>query len=339
MPGFQLLHRSRQSTEFSCGPAAVQAVLRHWGRDVAEEELMELMETNSDVGTHPENLVRGVRALGLEAEMKENATIDELREFTSSGHPVVTLGQVWRSSQGKAMSAEDDWDSGHYIVVLGVDKDNVYFQDPYLRMGKGFAPHKAFEAHWHQAMGGDLSTQKLVHVAIFIRGENPTEQQHSDPIDLSTIDFRKFGSINMIVAQFPGNFLPFDFLHELSDLWQSADVRPAAFILLRKDADGNLMGIEGGRLEDDNDVVGMNALLAAIAEQSVSGSLLVRSRAEAAMRVAAKVDFGLSMADLNKIAQRLPSDRSAIILLMENIWERRFNEAAARYGGALINQR
>ena len=45
----------------------------------------------------------------------------------------------------------------------------------------------------------------------------------------------------------------------------------------------------------------MNALLGAIAEQSVSGSLLVRSKAEAAMRVAAKVDFGLSTADLNKI--------------------------------------
>ena len=72
MAQFQLLNRSRQSTEFSCGPAAVQAVLRHWGRDVAEEELMELMGTNSDVGTHPENIVRGVRALGLQAEMKEN---------------------------------------------------------------------------------------------------------------------------------------------------------------------------------------------------------------------------------------------------------------------------
>ena len=57
------------------------------------------------------------------------------------------------------------------------------------------------------------------------------------------------------------------------------------------------------------------------------------------MRVAAKVDFGLSTADLNKIAERLPSDRSAIILLMENTWESRFKEVAARYGGTLLRQK
>jgi hypothetical protein len=296
------------------------------------------MGTNSEVGTHPENIVKGVRALGLQAEMRENVTVDDLREFTSFGNPVITLGQVWRSSQGKAMSVEDDWDSGHYIVVLGVDKDNVYFQDPYLRMGKGFAPCPHFEAHWHQAMGGDFSNRKLIHVAIFIEGVKPVEEKEKG-IDISSIDFQKFGSINLIVTEFPGNFLPFDFLSEFRDLWQSEFVRPSAFILLRKDREGRLTAIEGGRLEAESDIVGMNALLGAIAEQSVSGSLLVRSKAEAAMRVAAKVDFGLSTSDLNKIAERLPSDRSAIILLMENVWERRFKEVAARYGGALVRQK
>ena len=338
MAQFQLLNRSRQSTEFSCGPAAVQAVLRHWGRNVAEEELMELMGTNSDVGTHPENIVRGARALGFQAEMKENTTVDELQAFTSSGSPVITLGQVWRSSQGKAVSVEDDWDSGHYIVVLGADRENVYFQDPYLRMGKGFAPRKHFEAHWHQAMGGDLSNPKLMRVAIFIKGEKPAEEQN-EAIEAASIDFRKFGSINLVVSEFPGDFLPFDFLSELRDLWESELVRPAAFILLRKDAEGRLSAIEGGRLQDDEEIVGMNALLGAIAEQSVSGSLLVRSKAQAAMRVAAKVDFGLSTDDLNKVADRLSSNRSAIIFLMENTWERRFKETAARYGGAVIRER
>jgi predicted double-glycine peptidase len=338
MSSFQLLNRSRQSTEFSCGPAAVRSVLNYWGRDVDEAKLMQLMGTNSEVGTHPENIVRGVRSLGLQAEMKMNVTVDELQEFTSSGHPVITLGQVWRSSQGKAVSAEDDWDSGHYIVVLGADKDNVYFQDPYIRMGKGFAPRKAFEAHWHQAMGGDLSKPKLIHLAIFIKGEKPADTKN-EFADLSSIDFSKFGSINMVVARFPGSFLPFDFLHELADLWASEFVRPAAFILMRKDSEGRLSAIEGGRLEDDHDVIGINAVLGRVAEQTVSGALLVRSNAEAAVRAAAKTDFGLSTGDLNKIGERLPLDSSAIVLMMENTWERRFKEVAARYGGAVVNQK
>jgi predicted double-glycine peptidase len=340
MAAFQLLHRSRQTTEFSCGPAAVQAVLRHWGHDVAEQTLMDLMETNSEVGTHPENIVRGVRSLGLQAELKQNVTLDELQHFTSSGNPVIALGQVWRSGgQGSPTSVADDWESGHYIVVLGVDKDNVYFQDPYLRMCKGFAPRKEFEAHWHQAMGGDLNNPKLIHLAIFITGDEPAEDAGVEAVDLSSLNFSQIGSINLLVTEFPDTFLPFDLMNELRDIWESEIVRPAAFILLRKHKDGGLSAVEGGRLQDEKDIIAFNALLAAIAEQSVSGSLLVRSKAQAAMRVAAKGDFGLSTNDLGKIGERLPPGRTAIVLLVENTWERRFRTGVERYGGRILNQR
>jgi hypothetical protein len=57
------------------------------------------------------------------------------------------------------------------------------------------------------------------------------------------------------------------------------------------------------------------------------------------VRVAAKTDFGLSTSDLNKIGDRLAPDSSAIVLMMENTWERRFKEVAGRYGGAVVNQK
>ena len=53
---------------------------------------------------------------------------------------MIALAQVWLSAKGMGgKSVEEEWDSGHYVVVLGVDKDYVYFQDPYMRMGKAFA--------------------------------------------------------------------------------------------------------------------------------------------------------------------------------------------------------
>ena len=42
MTNFRLLSRARQSTEYTCGPSALQAVLRYWGRDVAEDEIARL---------------------------------------------------------------------------------------------------------------------------------------------------------------------------------------------------------------------------------------------------------------------------------------------------------
>src|SRR6478609_6382803 len=101
-------------------------------------------------------MIRGAQALGLDAELRENVSLEELEAFTSAGHPVIALAQVWHSQKDTPASAEDEWDCGHYIVVLAVDKDYVYFQDPYIRMSKAFAPRKAFEEHWHQVMGGDL---------------------------------------------------------------------------------------------------------------------------------------------------------------------------------------
>jgi len=29
-------------------------------------------------------------------------------------------------------------------------KEHVYFEDPYMRMGKGPLPRQAFEEHWHK---------------------------------------------------------------------------------------------------------------------------------------------------------------------------------------------
>ena len=177
MTNFRLLSRARQSTEYTCGPSALQAVLRYWGKDVAEDEIAKLADTTSEVGTFPEDLARSAKALGFKAEVKEGLTLDEVQKFTAAGHPMIALAQVWLSAKGMGgKSVEEEWDSGHYIVVLGVDKDYVYFQDPYAMMSKAFLPRKVFEAHWHQAMGGDVINQpKLSHVGIFVRGKKPAK--------------------------------------------------------------------------------------------------------------------------------------------------------------------
>jgi len=340
MDQFRLLKRTRQSTEYSCGASALQSVLSYWGRDVDEAELMKLLHTTPEAGTYPEDIVAGARALGFEAQAKENLTLDEVEKFTADGHPMIALGQVWRSQSGSAPSVEEDWDNGHYIVVLGVDPDYVYFQDPYMRMSKAFVPRHMFEAHWHQAMGGDLTTNpKLIHLGIFVRGEKPAERKAVGAVDISSLDFHKMGSLNLMITQFRGFLLPYDFLNELRDLWKDEGVRPNAFIFLRKDKDGNVSGMEGSGLQEDEDAIVINALVAAVTSQSIGGTGSRKSRIESAVKAAAEGDFGLSAGDIQEIARKLPPDHSAIIGLFENVWERRFKDVAGKHAGAVIDQR
>jgi len=341
MTNFRLLSRARQSTEYTCGPAALQAVLRYWGKDVAEEEIATLAGTTSEVGTFPEDLARSARALGFKAEVREGLTLDEVATFTAAGHPMIALAQVWLSAKSLGgRSVEEEWDSGHYIVVLGVDRDYVYFQDPYVLMSKAFMPRKVFEAHWHQAMGGDLARQpKLMQVGIFVRGRKPAKTAATAKLDIASIDFGRLSSLNLVALQFPGLLMPYDFMNELRDIWQSGQVRPNAFIFLRKDKSGALAGMEGGRVTEADDVAVTNAVLAAIVSRSVGRAAAARSKVEAAIDAAAKGDFGLSAADIKLIAKKLPRDHSAIIILFENTWERRLKQVVAKYDGTVFGQR
>jgi predicted double-glycine peptidase len=336
---FRLLKRTRQTTEYSCGPSALQSVLSYWGKDVDEAELMKLLHTTAEEGTYPDDIARGARALGFEAEVKDNLTLDEVARFTADGTPMIALAQVWRSARDATASVENEWGNGHYIAVLAVDKDYVYFQDPYVRMSKAFVPRKAFEDHWHQVMGGDPERNpKLMHLGILIRGTTKPAAKDAET-SAPALDFRKFGSLNLIVIRFRGYLLPYDFLTEIKETLNDQLVRPNAFILLRKDGDGNVSGLEGSDLDDEQEAVAMNAVIESIAQHSLGDLVRTRSNVEHAIEAAAQGDFGLSAGEIREIATKLPPEHSALIVLFENVWERRFREISEKYDGTIINQR
>ena len=339
MSEFRLLSRSRQITDYSCGASALRIVLSYWGKDLDEAELMELLHTNAEVGTNPENIVNGARSLGFDAQLFENLTLDQLERLTADGTPVIVLGQMWRSERDLDRPLEDVWDNGHYVVVLGVDTDYVYLQDPYIQMGKAFATRKSFEDHWHQVMGGNLEkSRKLIHLGIVIRSKQPAKTKiHSSP-EAPELDFSNFGSFNLIVTELDRYLLPFDFLDEVQSILEDASVRPNAFILLRRDRDGSLSGMEGSQLEQGNEIVTMSAAMAAMAECSLGSPEHARASALAAAKSAIEGDFGLPAETLKRIAEKLPANHSVVIGIFENVWERKLRDIAKRHGGRVTNQ-
>jgi hypothetical protein len=206
-------------------------------------------------------------------------------------------------------------------------------------MSKAFVPRKIFEDHWHQVMGGDLERNpKLIHLGIIVRGKERAKPDIDRVQDRSALDFSKFGSINLVVTHFDRYLLPFEFLDALQGIWQDGNLRPNAFIFLRRDSNGNLSGMEGSRLEQGEDIVAMNAALAAVTEKSLGTPEKVRSSVRAAITMATSGDFGLPTEELKRIAEKLPANHSAIIAIFENVWERKFRNVAERYGGRVIGQ-
>lgn len=165
---------TRQSTEYSCGAAVMQAVAGYWGRDIGEEDMREMLNTNEESGTYPDDIIRVAKALGLQAEYEENMTLADLENYVAQGTPVIVDCQAWRSVSQYNESWADTWYNGHWLAVIGIDENNVTLEDPYILGDRGFLSREEFESRWHNSRGLDeTDTVKQIHMGIAIRSEKP----------------------------------------------------------------------------------------------------------------------------------------------------------------------
>ncbi|AKB54749.1 hypothetical protein MSBRM_1751 [Methanosarcina barkeri MS] len=169
----------RQSTNYSCGASCFQAVVSYWGgTDMGEGQFIELVNTTlgetERKGTTPSGIVEGAEKMGFRAEIRENLTLDDLRDSINKGIPVIVRLQAWKDeNQTWEMNA-----SSHYMVVIGIDSKNVYFEDPWILGNRGYIPHDEFIERWHtfsyESPTADKKTN-MIHMGIFISGDKPAQ--------------------------------------------------------------------------------------------------------------------------------------------------------------------
>jgi predicted double-glycine peptidase len=164
----------RQSTGYTCGAAALQAVLAYWGTSEREDRLAARLHSTPEAGTHPADIVRVAREFGLTAELREGLDLADLDRALAGGTTVIVDLQAWRDHADAPWT--ETWDDGHYVVLLGMDRNALYFEDPSLLGVRGVIPRQEFVDRWHDYEGApplDPSDRKYVHMAIFLKGEHP----------------------------------------------------------------------------------------------------------------------------------------------------------------------
>jgi predicted double-glycine peptidase len=158
-----------QQTDYSCGPATLMAVLRYWQRPVAcEQDLYSPLHTTPKDGTEPFMLEAVARARGLRAEYRVGASVGELRAALASGTTVILDLQAWRDTP---RPWRDDWDDGHYVVLVAIDGDRVYAMDPSADHGYSWLTLPELEERWHDFEMRDGKRRNLQHMAVFIAGD------------------------------------------------------------------------------------------------------------------------------------------------------------------------
>lgn len=160
----------KQPTNSSSGAAALQAVLAYYGTDTSLTELVNRTNTTEN-GTLPEDIAQAARDSGLTAEVRENMTLQDLHQNIDQGVPTIVLCQAWRdNTTGNWTNNTGD---SHYLVVIGMDDQNIYFEDPAILGSRGYIPLQEFLERWHdQYLNPETGNNTTVtHLGIVVTGE------------------------------------------------------------------------------------------------------------------------------------------------------------------------
>jgi predicted double-glycine peptidase len=106
-----------QEFKYNCGPTALGIVLKsQFGLDLTQRELNLLTGVTQD-GTSEYHFMRALKLLGFKFDEEGRGTLPQLRQYLR--HNILPIVHVVLEDGG-----------GHYMVVCGIDDENVRLADP-----------------------------------------------------------------------------------------------------------------------------------------------------------------------------------------------------------------
>jgi predicted double-glycine peptidase len=101
-------------------------VLDYWGILKSEKELAELLNTEKNLGISDNDLKRVAEALGLKVEIMNFASLEDIFSWLDKKVPVIVN---W-FTRGRSDYSDSEVSDGYYSVVVGLDSEYIYLQDP-----------------------------------------------------------------------------------------------------------------------------------------------------------------------------------------------------------------
>ncbi|MEK6816761.1 MAG: cysteine peptidase family C39 domain-containing protein [Nanoarchaeota archaeon] len=156
----------RQTSNYDCGAAAMEAVLMYYGYDVPEKKIMKIAETNRH-GTRVNGLLKVAKKFGLKYTVG-TLDIEDLKKNIDNGKPTILALQAWLKKDVNDWSKH--WADGHYVVAIGYDTNKIYFEDPSATI-RTYLTFRELEERWHDL---DAKTnKKFYHMGITFYGKKP----------------------------------------------------------------------------------------------------------------------------------------------------------------------
>jgi len=167
-----------QTFNYDCGAKALQLVMAYYGVEVREDNLMKELGCN-DNGTAIDNMVRVAKEKGFEVIANRGMGLENVKQYIENNNPVIVLVQAWAERYMTIDDWKNDWDDGHYAMVVGYQDRIIVFEDP-SSFRKTWLTEEEFMARWHDA--DPISQQKLEQFGMVLLGKEPQNpsMEHMD---------------------------------------------------------------------------------------------------------------------------------------------------------------
>lgn len=140
-----------------CGPASLKIVLDYYGVDKSEAELAQLMNWDPNFGASNENIAKAASSLGFTVEIKNESSFADIEGWLTRGVPVIV---DW-ITRGRQDYDDSEVAEGHSSVVIGLDDDYIYLQDPEIG-GERKITRNNFLKVWFDFLGEQVKADELV---------------------------------------------------------------------------------------------------------------------------------------------------------------------------------
>lgn len=146
----------QQRTHFSCGAAVVHSICAYYGLGLPSHyDYFPYLETDENYGTSPDKIVCYLRDVGISCKVIYDMGIKQLCSEVQKGKPIIVALQAYGNPKNYRNNG-----SGHYVVAIGYDKKNIFFEDPWMNCLRGYIPKSEFLTRWHDLdVGGKHHNQ------------------------------------------------------------------------------------------------------------------------------------------------------------------------------------
>jgi ABC-type bacteriocin/lantibiotic exporter with double-glycine peptidase domain len=172
------LHIGAQTFDYDCGAKALQMVMAYYGVEVREDELIEALGTGAD-GTATSDMVVVAQRHGFQVKSSCGWALPEVKQMVNVGDPVIVLLQAWADRYMTTEDWRNDYEDGHYAIVIGFEKRVLLFEDP-ASFRRTWLSEREFLARWHDR---DTKTNEILErFGMALMGRQPVAKtpEHMD---------------------------------------------------------------------------------------------------------------------------------------------------------------